>query len=479
MRKQRFLKHSIVIKHLRRGKAMSERRFWEKGIVVGISLIVVGASGISCSAHNPIGPPFLRFEGDWFYVGGTGPENYTKIQDAIDNASDGDGVYVYNGIYPEHIQIQQNITLMGENKNDTIVDGQQSNYDIVTILRCTVRVTGLSMRNNSLNHSCIAVKNSLRCSLEGNVFYTMSGNAVQIHDSGFIEIKHNLVYTIITDDPVPLFALHSSHNCTLTHNIIEETKQTRGTAIDGIVADDCKDLHISSNTISTVQHGITVFGESIEIANNTVTDCSIGIAIRTPLNSALNSKNIIIKDNVLLGNSRSNIYLQAVTQAIISGNDIQDSLEYGIYIEDTFFTNPEQINITDNSIVTNRCGIEIKGASHVLIEQNQIHQNDVGISIEYCKFSYVQMNTFLGNGHSATFKWFWFFSFIDEICDKIPRFSNNFWDKKRTTPQPIIGRWHLWSPIFPHVNFLFWMTFDWHPANAPYSILRGHHDPFL
>ena len=33
------------------------------------------------------------------YVGGSGPGNYSEIQDAIDNASDGDTVYIYEGTY--------------------------------------------------------------------------------------------------------------------------------------------------------------------------------------------------------------------------------------------------------------------------------------------------------------------------------------------------------------------------------------------
>jgi len=35
------------------------------------------------------------------YVGGNGPNNYTKIQDAIDDARDGDTVFVFNGTYFE------------------------------------------------------------------------------------------------------------------------------------------------------------------------------------------------------------------------------------------------------------------------------------------------------------------------------------------------------------------------------------------
>ena len=61
------------------------------------------------------------------YVGGSGPNNYTKIQDAIDNATNGDTVFVYKGSYPEHIQITKEITLVGETREQTIIIGNYSN----------------------------------------------------------------------------------------------------------------------------------------------------------------------------------------------------------------------------------------------------------------------------------------------------------------------------------------------------------------
>ena len=56
------------------------------------------------------------------YVGGSGPGNYTKIQDAIDDASDGDTVFVFSGIYNEFLSIDKSIQLIGEDKNTSIIN---------------------------------------------------------------------------------------------------------------------------------------------------------------------------------------------------------------------------------------------------------------------------------------------------------------------------------------------------------------------
>ena len=74
--------------------------------------------------------PIQIFSGTAFYVGGTGPGNYTCIQDAIDNASDGDNVFVYNGTYYESILINKSINLTGENNEDTVIKSGINNITI-------------------------------------------------------------------------------------------------------------------------------------------------------------------------------------------------------------------------------------------------------------------------------------------------------------------------------------------------------------
>ncbi|MCD6410942.1 MAG: hypothetical protein J7L20_00735 [Thermoplasmata archaeon] len=83
------------------------------------------------------------------YVGGSGPGNYSKIQDAIDNASDGDTVFVYEGIYYENIVINRSINLIGENAKTTIIDGMEKSRTVF-ILASNVLVYNFTIRNGTI-----------------------------------------------------------------------------------------------------------------------------------------------------------------------------------------------------------------------------------------------------------------------------------------------------------------------------------------
>ena len=50
-----------------------------------------------------------------------------RIQDAVNDASNGDTIYVYNGSSPYYeitIMIEKSINLLGEDRNSTIIDGK-------------------------------------------------------------------------------------------------------------------------------------------------------------------------------------------------------------------------------------------------------------------------------------------------------------------------------------------------------------------
>lgn len=57
--------------------------------------------------------PSAGYTSHILHVGGDGPDNYTRIQDAIENASDGDSILVHLGVYVENLSIDKSLTIMG------------------------------------------------------------------------------------------------------------------------------------------------------------------------------------------------------------------------------------------------------------------------------------------------------------------------------------------------------------------------------
>ena len=53
----------------------------------------------------------------------TVPDDYSSIQAAINAANAGDIVYVRNGTYYELVEVNKTISLVGENKDATVIDG--------------------------------------------------------------------------------------------------------------------------------------------------------------------------------------------------------------------------------------------------------------------------------------------------------------------------------------------------------------------
>jgi len=82
------------------------------------------------------------------YVGGSGPNNYTSIQDAINVANSGDTIFVYNGTYYENLVINKSINLIGENEKTTIIDGIKRNNTIF-IFASDVLISHFTIKNSS------------------------------------------------------------------------------------------------------------------------------------------------------------------------------------------------------------------------------------------------------------------------------------------------------------------------------------------
>jgi parallel beta-helix repeat protein len=129
----------------------------QKGLIVIIILLFLGASVIPSLAEENNDPLGSSSRGTWRYVGGSGPGNYTRIQDAINASADNDTVFVYDDSSPYHenVVLDKAIRLCGEDKNTTIIDGATDNT-VVSVIADGVEIVEFTILH-SFASPCLTI----------------------------------------------------------------------------------------------------------------------------------------------------------------------------------------------------------------------------------------------------------------------------------------------------------------------------------
>lgn len=86
---------------------------------------------------------------DTITVDDDGGEDYEKIQDAIDNAKDGDAIEVKEGTYVENVMVTKELVIRSKTGNpaDVIIDANHTGDAAVAISSNNVTLTGVTLRN--------------------------------------------------------------------------------------------------------------------------------------------------------------------------------------------------------------------------------------------------------------------------------------------------------------------------------------------
>jgi len=74
-----------------------------------------------------------------------GEADFDIIQEAIDNATSGDMIFVRAGIYFEHVIVNKSVSLVGEERDSTIVDGNGTD-SVISITANYVRIKGFTVK---------------------------------------------------------------------------------------------------------------------------------------------------------------------------------------------------------------------------------------------------------------------------------------------------------------------------------------------
>jgi parallel beta-helix repeat protein len=86
-------------------------------------------------------------------VDDSGGEMFTTISEALEYAQNGSTIYVFEGTYTEDFTIELSITLVGESKTNTIIDGNGADK-VINVEADDVTIKELTIRNGVYNIYC-------------------------------------------------------------------------------------------------------------------------------------------------------------------------------------------------------------------------------------------------------------------------------------------------------------------------------------
>jgi parallel beta-helix repeat protein len=270
--------------------------------MIGSTIIPVSATTVSEKSFQPLAMESI------LYVGGSGPGNYTKIQHAIDNASDGDTVVVYDDSspYAENIVVDVSISLLGEDKNTTVIDGAK-NGNGVNLTADNVRIIGFTIKNgNDSGIYLTSNNNRIDDNIISDNFYGIKINYENLSTALPKNIGHNTITNnLIINNGEGIFGL-SGWNNTVQENIISQSE-------GAILLGAAMNTNISLNNISEN----LFFGIWILMSYNTVVYrnniSNNGYGVWTFFTSA----DKILQNN-FIGNNKSAISYQRILSKIKS-----------------------------------------------------------------------------------------------------------------------------------------------------------------
>lgn len=334
-------------------------------------------------------------------------EYFMTVAQAIENATAGDTIQLFEGVFGEQVVIDRRITLIGNGSEvTTLVFG--GNGDVVSVQADGVSISmlrirgsgsgpggggiklfaanttiqdtiiedhdmgvevangaeGTSINGNTFtgNEVGILLNDVTNADIMGNSFSTHLGNAIASYGSSGNTVSGN---TFSLNQGVAVIYLSSSPGNTLVNNTFGNNSgfslsllKSDGNAING------NDIYNASSGIVLDQ------SDDMILHYNRISHCSDeGIRIIGSTNISIeNGINELNRIGIFIGEGCSDIRLQDV--------ECRENDERGIHI-----TIADYITISDTTCEENQIGLMISRSDNIEIISGNYHQNDEGIQI--------------------------------------------------------------------------------------------------
>jgi len=199
------------------------------------------------------------------YVDDDGGVDYTRIKYAIENASDGDTIFVYSGIYYENVIVDKSICLLGEKKNSTIIDGSMNkDKDVICVTTSHVDIEKFTIKNGkngilidgdyNVVDKVNIVENIIIDNIRYGVFFFRSG-------------YNNVLNNIISNNIYGIKAYEFCSNI-IFGNVISSSSEAGIHLTSAVNAGNCMNNTIQYNTLQYNGEGIILFTSYNNKINN-------------------------------------------------------------------------------------------------------------------------------------------------------------------------------------------------------------------
>ncbi len=374
----------------------------------------------------------------YVYPGASGPNNYTTIQAAIDNATAGDTIRVWAGTYNENVVVNKTVILIGNGTTNTSIDGKGSG-DVILITANWTNVSGFKIKGSGDGNSGIKLNGVSNC--------TISNNSCLNNDYGIYLYKASTNYLIgnnISNNNVGIYLRSSLNNNITNNNFLNDgifitgywiehwnthtiplnnlvngkpvyywKNLTTGTIPSGasqVILANCSNILVENQNCSYTTIGIRLgFSSNNTLRNNTCNSNNMnGISIFSSFDGNL------VENNNCSYNNINGIGIGNSIRGTIENNTCNSNLNYGIACN---IANCDYI--TNNTCASNNwSGISIFVSNVKNISNNTcVSNNGSGLLIEYSYSLSVSNNNISKNQDGMKLYQSFFITLINNSCN--------------------------------------------------------------